>query len=157
MLLIILLTENDINPIIRNKRTVTPLNLQAFTIIVATFWLLYERLAEMIFNWIDKGFSKRKSDKFDKRFKIFKRVFSFAFAYAVGLVAAFVGDITIFTALNDSGVLLTSTALILVDKILLTPLIFCTGTDMLHLVLSFIQRSRDNMRDQSSTNKTESV
>ena len=135
----------------------SPLNLQAFTIIVSAFWLLYERLAEMFFNLIERIFKKRRSSNFPKRFKIFKRVFSFVFAYGVGLIAAFVGNVSIFTALNDSGVLLTSTALILLDKLLFTPLIFCTGTDMLHLVLSFVQRSRDNMRNQSNATKSESV
>jgi len=131
---------------------VNQLNLQGFTIIVSLFWLLYERIAEKIFDWIELAFSKRKSAKFDKRFKIFKRIFSFVFAFTIGLIAAFVGDVSIFTALNDSGALLVSPALILVDKILLTPLIFCTGTDMLHLVLSFIQRSKENMRNQQRNN-----
>ncbi len=106
----------------------------------------------MLFNWLESAFRNRKSAQFDKRFKIFKRIFSFVFAFSIGLVAAFVGDVSIFTALNDSGALMVSPALILVDKILLTPLIFCTGTDMLHLVLSFIQRSKENMRNQQRDN-----
>ena len=91
---------------------------------------------------------KELSDPIYRRFAKFKTVIAYILAFVIGLLLSFLVDFNISSVIAAEN-LFDFSSLIMIDKILITPLIFAGGPQLIHQFIALVTRAKDRFRTLS--------